>query len=255
MKNNTDNKYYKYIFRAASVLIWLIIWHLTAGVIDKEIFLPAPERVMEVLCKTLLADSHFWTSVTSSLYHIGLGFFAGAACGIILAVLSYFCSFIRAFLWFPIKVLKSVPVASFVILVLLWADSEDLSVIIPAVVVLPTLYINTMTGFEQTDKKLIEMATLFRASSIKKCEYIYIPSLLPYILSAASLAIGMAWKSGVAAEIIGLSKNSIGNELYKAKLYLMTPELFAWTIVIVLLSIFCETIIKLTLKFIERRKM
>ena len=105
----------------------------------------------------------------------------------------------------------------------------------------------------QTDIKLLEMAELFRISALKKFVYIYVPATLPFILSACSLATGMAWKAGVAAEIIGLAKNSIGNELYKAKLYLMTPELFAWTIVIVLLSILCESVIKFTAKLIERR--
>lgn len=248
-----EKKYYKYISFTASVVIWLVIWQLAADAIDKEIFLPTPGRVLTVLFNDLLTDKQFWSSVSASLLHIGTGFIIGAAAGILLAVLSYFCSVVKTILWFPIRVLKSVPVASFVILVLLWTDAEDLSILIPTVIVLPTLYINTLTGIMQTDIKLLEMAELFRISALKKFVYIYVPATLPFILSACSLATGMAWKAGVAAEIIGLAKNTIGNELYKAKLYLMTPELFAWTIVIVLLSILCESVIKFTAKLIERR--
>ena len=95
------------------------------------------------------------------------------------------------------------------------------------------------------------MAKIFKIPYHKRIFNIYIPNTLPYFLSACSLAVGMAWKAGVAAEIIGLSKNTIGNELYKTKLYFMTPELFAWTIVIILLSIICETIIKLIIKLLN----
>ena len=230
-------------FHALSIAFWLFIWQLAAILIDRELFLPSPVRVLKALFSELIYQKSFWTSIAASLAHIAEGFFLGTVLGILLAALSYCFKAIKVLLWFPIKVIKSVPVASFVILSLLWLRSENLSIFIPFLMVLPTLYVNTMTGLEKTDKKLLEMAELFKLSHFKKVFHIYIPHILPYILSACSLAIGMAWKSGVAAEIIGLAGNSIGNQLYQAKLYLMTPELFAWTIVIVILSILCEQLI------------
>jgi len=238
---------------SGSVILWIVIWHLAALYIDSSLFLPAPLEVFSVLCRDLLPSADFWASLTASLLHIGSGFLLGTVIGIILAVLASTSHLIEAFLWLPIKVMKSVPVASFVILVLLWLEADDLAVFIPAMIVIPTLYINTLTGIRQTNDKLLDMAKLFRVSPYKRLVHIYIPEIAPYVLSACSLAIGMAWKAGVAAEVIGLAKNSIGNELYKTKLYLMTPELFAWTIVIVLLSIICEWLIKLTVKYIDRR--
>ena len=257
MTANNKNRKHNFISvagHAAAILIWLIIWHIAASKIDKEIFLPQPGRVFSVLFKELLPSHSFRASIIASLSHIGAGFFIGAVTGILLAGASYLCSSIKILLWFPMKVLKSIPVASFVILTLLWMDSDGLSVFIPAIVVLPTLYINTLTGLMETDKKLLDMAKLFRISGMRKITYIYIPSILPYILSASSLAIGMAWKSGIAAEIIGLAKNTVGNELYKAKIYLQTPQLFAWTIVIVALSVVCESAIKLLAGFINRKE-
>ena len=118
---------------------------------------------------------------------------------------------------------------------------------------IPTIYINTLTGIKETSSKLLDMAKIFRIPPVKRIFSIYIPNTLPYFLSASSLAVGMAWKSGVAAEIIGLAKNTIGNEIYKAKLYFMTAELFAWTIVIVLLSIICEVFFKLIIKLINQK--
>lgn len=252
-RTKQTNKYIRLAGYALSVILWIIIWHLAALHIDSALFLPAPLTVLDVLIHELLPSEQFRLSLITSLEHIGTGFIIGAVTGILLAVIASVSNIIKTLLWFPIKVMKSVPVASFVILVLLWLDAEDLAVFIPAMIVLPTLYINTLTGIKQTDEKLIDMADLFRISTIKRIWHIYIPQTIPYVLSACSLAIGMAWKAGVAAEIIGLAKNSIGNELYKAKLYLMTPELFAWTIVIVALSMICEGIIKLAIRVFERK--
>lgn len=234
-----------------AVAVWLIIWHIAAASIANEIFLPTPERVFYVLINDLLISKEFWSSLLSSVLHIAMGFIIGSVLGVILAVLSYVCTAIKIFLWLPIKVIKSVPVASFVILTLLWVDSEQLAIVIPAMIVLPTLYINTLSGIEQRDVKLLEMANVFNVPIHRKLINIYIPGVIPYVLSACSLAVGMAWKSGIAAEIIGLAKNSVGNELYKAKLYFMIPELFAWTIVIVLLSIVCEATIKFFIRLIK----
>lgn len=231
-------------FYVLSAAFWVLLWHIASVIIDKELFLPAPARVCEALFTELIYQEGFRASIVVSLVHIGEGFLLGTLFGILLAVLSHCVEAVKILLWFPMKVIKSVPVASFVILSLLWMRSEKLSVFIPFLMVLPILYINTLTGLEKTDEKLLDMAALFKLSFPKKTLHIYIPQILPHILSACSLAMGMAWKSGIAAEIIGLASNSIGNQLYQAKLYLMTPELFAWTIVIVVLSMICEHFIQ-----------
>ena len=240
MKINDDK--YKNLIRISlygiSILLWIAIWHFYALYIDKEIFLPTPKRVFDVV---------------SSLKNIGYGFLIGLIFGLVLAIFASLSPVIEAFIWFPMKIIKSVPVASFVILSLLWIDSKDLAIFIPAIIVIPTIYINTLTGIKETSSKLLDMAKIFRIPPAKRIFSIYIPNTLSYFLSASSLAVGMAWKSGVAAEIIGLAKNTIGNEIYKAKLYFMTAELFAWTIVIVLLSIICEIFFKLIIKLINQK--
>ena len=253
INNNKYKNLIRFSLYVASIFLWIIIWHYYALHIDKEVFLPTPERVFDVLVHDLLPSETFKLSITTSLTNIGYGFLIGLFWGLILAILSSTCYIIEVFLWLPIKVLKTVPVASFVILSLLWINSEELAIYIPAIIVLPTIYINTLTGIKETSSKLLDMAKIFKVPYLKRILSIYIPNTLPYFLSACSLAVGMAWKAGVAAEIIGLAKNTIGNELYKTKLYFMTPELFAWTIVIILLSIICETIIKLIIKLFNTK--
>ena len=253
--NKKDCKSLKKIsFHLLSIIIWIVLWHIIATKLSNELFLPTPSKVFQVLFEDLLPSLEFRLSVKTSFLHIITGFVFGAFVGTLLAALSYICEAISVFLSFPIKIIKSIPVASFVVLTLLWCPSQKLSIFISFLVVFPIFYINTLEGLNHTDKKLLEMANLFKIHRIDKIKHIYIPQIISYLCSASSLAIGMAWKSGIAAEIIGLAKNSIGNQLYMSKVYLMTPELFAWTIVIIILSIICEQLIKSLTFLLLRRK-
>ena len=240
-----------------SILFWLVLWQLAAIKLDKELFLPTPSQVILVFWKTLLFSKKFWASVISSFFHIGIGFILGFTIGVFLAACSYLYKPIHILLWFPIKIIKAVPVASFVILSLLWMKSSSLAIFIPFLMVLPILYLHTLMALEQTDPKLIEMAKLFHVSIKNQVLFLYLPQILPSILSACSLAAGMAWKSGIAAEIIVLSKHSIGNQIYQAKIYLVTPELFAWSFVVILFSIGWEQLFyligKILLKEIKEK--
>ena len=135
---------------------------------------------------------------------------------------------------------KAVPVASFVILILMWVSSKNLSIIISFLIVLPVIYTNIKDGISSCDKQLLEMAQVFRISPMRKIRYIYISQIMPFFRAACSISLGLCWKSGVAAEVIGIPKNSIGENLYNAKIYLDTPDLFAWTVVIILISLIFE---------------
>lgn len=136
--------------------------------------------------------------------------------------------------------IKTIPVASFIILVLLWFSSSDLSVVISFMMVLPVIYTNTLQGIKSTDNELIEMSKVFNFSLIKKIKYVYLFQVYPYFKSGVLIALGLAFKSGIAAEVIGLPKNSIGEQIYNAKIYINTVDLFAWTLVVVLLSLIFE---------------
>ena len=234
-----------------TVIFWILVWQIASLALAKELLLPSPLKTITVLLRELIPSEAFRLSICNSLLHIGLGFLFGALAGILLAVLSGLYDYIRILFRFPIKLMQSIPVASFVILVLLWIPASGLSTVISFLMVLPIIYTHTLTGIRQLDVQLSEAAVLFRVPIWKRILYIYIPQLLPHVCSACTLAVSMAWKSGIAAEIIGLSRNSIGNQLYQAKIYLLTPELFAWTIVIVLLSIGCEWLIRLMAKLLS----
>ncbi len=126
--------------------------------------------------------------------------------------------------------------ASFIILALVWLDAEALSLFISALMVFPPVYLNVLEGLRQTDPKLLELARVYRIPFRRRVWGVYLPQALPYFRSAASLALGLCWKAGAAAEVIGLPEGTIGERLYTAKVYYQTPDLFAWTAVILALS-------------------
>lgn len=119
--------------------------------------------------------------------------------------------------------------------------------------VLPVVYSNVLQGIKTTDMKLLEMAKVFRVTPVKKALYIYLPHLKPYILSACSVSLGLSWKAGIAAEVIGIPTGSIGEKLYQAKVYLSTPDLFAWTVVIIVISILFEKLFTFSLSKLYSR--
>ena len=150
--------------------------------------------------------------------------------------------------------IKSIPVASFIILALMWLRSAgNLAVFISFLMVLPVVYTNTLAGIRETDARLLEMAAVFRVPPAKRVRYLYVPAALPYFRSACTVGLGLCWKSGVAAEVIGMPSGSIGEKLYQAKVYLETPDLFCWTLTIVLLSVGCEKLLSLLTELVERR--
>ena len=222
-----------------AVVLWLVLWQLAAMKIDRAVFLPAPLAVWNAL-KKLLVSAEFYQSIAGSLGNVMKGTVLACAVGILSAATAANIPFLKIFIGFPVRVMQATPVASFTILALFWLDAENLSVLVSFLMVLPLFYSNVLAGIEATDEKLLEMAQIFQVRRSSKIRFIYVPEVLPYFLSACSVAAGVAWKSGIAAEVIGVVRNTIGNHLYQSKIYLEMPELFAWTVVIICVSIIFE---------------
>lgn len=224
---------------ALAAAFWIGIWQLTSMKLGQEILLASPVSVVKALFRVIFTEE-FWCSVAFSFGRIVLGFILALLAGIILSVLSYLSAAVRILMNPLITVIKSTPVASFIILCLIWIPSRNLSVFIAFLMVLPVVYTNLLEGIRQTDRKLLQMADVFQVGMGKRIRYIYVSQILPYFVTACRLSLGLCWKAGVAAEVIGVPSGSIGEKLYHAKIYLNTPDLFAWTIVIIVISFVFE---------------
>lgn len=238
IKGNENHKHRR-IRKAAAVLFWLMIWQAASCALGQEILLASPVAVLKRLSE-LVIGKQFWESAVFSVVRIMAGFLLGTMTGILLAGLSARFSWVRELTTPAVQTIKAIPVASFVILVLIWVPSENLSVVISFLMALPVIFTGVLEGIESTDEKMLEMAGVFRLSFGKKIRYIYVSQVIPFFCSSCSVALGLCWKAGVAAEVIGIPDGSIGEKLYQAKVYLNTPDLFAWTVVIILLSLIFE---------------
>ncbi len=260
MDKQTKSRTGAWIKGAGAVVFWILVWQLVVVILDKKsgmsmggnLLVASPWETVQTLF-TLLQTATFWKAVGYSFVKIASGFFLALGVGTICAVLASAFGAVRVLLNPVLRLIKAVPVASFIILALFWlSSSKNLSVLISFLMVLPVIYTNVLQGIESTDQELLEMASVFRISFGKRIRYIYIPAVLPYFVSACSVGLGFCFKSGIAAEIIGLPTNSIGERLYEAKLYLLTEELFAWTAVIVLVSVIFEKTVMLLVKALAR---
>lgn len=219
----------------AAVGFWLVVWQIAAMVIGQEVFLVSPLQAIGTLLE-LLPQADFWQRVGFSAGRILLGFGLGAVSSVVLAVAAERWAWVETLLSPVMQLVKATPVASFIILALVWVSGSSLSILISFLMVLPVLYGAVRTGIESVDGQLLEMAEVFRLPLGRRVRAIWLPAVLPAFRQGCSVALGICWKSGVAAEVIGLPDGSIGDALYRAKITLSTGELFAWTFVIILLS-------------------
>lgn len=226
-----------------AVVFWLLVWQIASMVLDHtldvNLLLPSPVSALLRLGELALTVP-FWRAVGRSFLRIVGGFLLSCFAASLLAVPASRWQWVRELLAPLVAAVKAVPVASFIILALFWLDSSSLTLFISFLMVFPPVYLNVLEGIRQTDQKLLEMARVFRVPLWRQVRGIYLPAVMPYFRTAISLGLGLCWKAGVAAEVIGLPTGSVGEMLYNSKVYYMTSDLFAWTTVIVVVSIVFE---------------
>ena len=233
--------------KIAVTAFWLAVWQIIYVAVGQEILVVSPVLVFQRLCM-LAGSPDFWFTAISSLGRILEGFLIGAVAGTVLAVLSYCFRPCLALFRPLIHVMRATPVASFIILALIWMRSDLVPAFSSVVVVVPILWENVLEGLRKTDGNLLQMAGMFRFGLLKTVRRVYIPSVLPYFAAACTSGMGLAWKGGVAAEVLASVPFSIGGQIYNAKIYLETEDLFAWTAVVILLSVFLESLMNSMLR-------
>ncbi|MBE6678449.1 MAG: ABC transporter permease subunit [Ruminococcaceae bacterium] len=223
------------IYKIVAVLLALCAWQAAAHFTNLPILLPSPLDVLEGFV-SIWKGQMFAVNIITTFDNIVSGFLWGFFAAAFFAVLAGRFRIIRELLWPYMITIKSVPVASFIIIALLWISTDDLSGFISFLMVFPIVYNNILEGYKSIDQKKIEVAKVFGIPFHKQLIYIYLPEMKPFIISACSTSFGLAWKSGVAAEFIALPFNSIGEQLYYSKIYFESVDLFSWTLILVVIS-------------------
>ncbi len=226
---------------------WLLVWQVLALVVGERLLLPSPLEVAQRLSE-LVVQAGFWATVAHTLARIAGGFLAGMLTGALAAAGAARWRLVDALVTPLVGAVRAAPVVSFIILVLIWVDAAWLALVVSALMVLPVAYADVLAGFRAREGALLEVAHVFRLPWTRRVTAIDLPALLPFLAAACRVGIGLAWKSGVAAEVIGLPAGSVGERLYDAKLLLESADVFAWTLVIVALSSLMERGVVLALR-------
>ena len=237
----------KILRKVAIVFVWLLLWQLAGMLIGNPILFATPLETAKALLENF-GRADFWGVAGMTLLRIGAGFFFGMLFGILLAALSKAVPFLEELLHPLIYLMKTVPVVCFVVLFLIWWGSSFLSIAISFLMVFTAVYFSTLEGLKSVGKDMLEMAQVYRLPLRTRLFYLYRPALEPFLMGSLKTSLGFAWKSGVAAEVIGLPSNSIGERLYLSKISLDTAGIFAWTVVVCVMSAIFEKLVLFLVK-------
>ena len=233
-----------------AALFWVLLWQLASMAVGKDLILPGPISVIKALAH-LVCQLTFWLSILLTVLRITLGYIIGVATGCALAFACCASKTLNALFSPIVKIIRATPVASFIILAMLSMSKGGVPVLISAMMATPVVWGNLMEGYASRDMKLSEMAASYNLGRWKTLRFVHVPSLMPALKASCLTALGLAWKSGIAAEVLSQPKKAIGTNIYNSKVYLETPELFAWTASVIIISLILETVVK---KLLERQR-
>ena len=247
----TQENMLTFMKRFGVIVFWIVVWHVLDMVIHNRLVIAGPISVVASLC-TEAAKPGFWVIALASFGRIALGFMLSCCAGILLSAAAYKVALVRAFLDPLVSLLRTIPVVAIIIMLLIWVGNQLLTIYLSFLIVFPLIYINMLAGFESVDYKMLEFARVYRLSPWRTFVYIYRPAFMPFLSSACKMALGMSWKSGIMAEVLANPIPSIGREMAISRTFLNTPKLFAWTVVVMILSWLFEKLVMKALDVLSR---
>ncbi len=240
MKSSILQSKYRNFFIIA---FWITVWEILSLIINQEIYLPSPVATFKSLFD-LMSDKVTYITILYSTYRTLTGFFISTFWGIILGFVCGMNKSVYNLLNPLVSIIRTVPVMSIIIIAIMWFKDTNVPVFVAFLMCFPIIWTNTIQGIASADHKLLQMCKIYNIKKIRVIKSVYFYSALPYIKAGMVSALGISWKVTSAAEVLSLPKYSIGRFLYDSKVYLEIPDLFAWTIIIILLSILFEKLLK-----------
>ena len=254
MQNKLQKTPKKILTFSLALAFWLGLWLIISRKVGIELLVPSPLSVA-VKIKELLFQKKFYDTCLRSFLRITGGYLLGIASGTILGILISFSSILKSIFKPFLTAVKTTPVVSFIILALIWINRDSVPVFITFLMVMPIVAAGILTGISSADGNLLEMAKAYNFSFSQKLKYIFLPSAVPSFLSACETSIGLGWKAGIAAEVICMSGGTIGKALKNSQVYLETTELFAWTAIVIIISLILEKLFVALFDFIFKKSV
>ena len=243
-------------FRGASLAatgVLLGAWFAASAAINRGIILPDPLETLSALGR-LAGDSGFYRALASTVLRALLGFVIAYAGGGTLGLLAARFPLAKGALAPVVVVIRSTPVVAIILLAMIWIPAGGVAILVSVLMTLPIVYESLRRGLAELDADLLEMARSFSVSRKGIIAHIVIPSLRPFFLSAGASALGITWKVIVAAEVLAQPQHGIGTAMQVSRMNLMTAEVFALTLVAILLSGISEGVLNTLARRSRRRR-
>lgn len=218
-----------------STVILILLWKLLSTFMGSEIILPSPESAFRALIE-LFYQKNFAQSVLFTIRRGLIGFLLSASAALVLGIAAGENKIVYNLFKPLLTIVKTVPLLSVVLLAIIWFKTENVPVFVCFLVVFPVISANVIEGIKNVDSHLLEMAGIYRVGKKRIILQIYLPSLVPYLLAGLSTAAGITWKAVIAAEVISMPRYAIGTAMQLSQIQLNTADLFAWTIIAVIIS-------------------
>ena len=229
------------------IAVYILIWQLLSMLVGSRLLLlPSPLDTLRSMKEIVISETG-WQSIGMTMLRILCGYFLGCTVGVLFAILT---AHFTVFDWMlkPLRsLIKTTPITSFALILLVSVVSGVVPVIVAMIVVVPMIWQTTEEAIRNRSAELAEMAQIY-LKPWYRFRYVSLPQVLPHFYASASTALGFAWKAVITAEILALPKLGIGRQMQFHKIHIEIPELFAWTLLVIILSILLENTFKLLLK-------
>jgi NitT/TauT family transport system permease protein len=246
-------KLFPALWTLSGIVFLFLVWEAVSRFYGSLLILPGPLPVLGRFVELVQTRRFFialWGSFLRVLAGIALAVSLGTALGIAAALKKSFHAFIKPLF----SVISATPVVSVILMAFLFLGSGKTPVFTAFLMVFPVMTANAIEGMASVDTSLKELFTAFRMNGRETLKYLYIPSLLPFILGGLRSSLSLCWKVVVAAEVLVQPLKSLGAGMQQAKAQLETPELFAWTAATVIAAAFTQAMLSIALKAFRRLK-
>ena len=226
---------------------WLLVWTLAAHLVGRELILPAPLAVGRALI-ALARTGAFWTGLGVTMARVCGGFLLGALLGAALGGLTAAFKWCDLLLSPALRAVRTVPVVAFILLLYFTLPNGYTPVAVSALMALPVMWRSTRQGLAAAQPQLLELCGAYRLGPWRSFRLVRLSALLPSLAAGGETALGLAWKSALAAEVLCQPKWAAGTGLQAAKSPLDTAGVAAWTVAVVALSLAMEALFHMALR-------
>ena len=230
-KNKTLFNIFASIF---TIFILFLIWIIISSTKNNPLIYPTIDEIFHEFGKIFKNSS--LKIFGYSFYRLLISVVVSFAISIVVMVLYVFQKRTFGFISPIIKIMRSVPFVSFSIFVILVFGSSNAPYIITGLVTVPIIIDGLKGGLDQIDRNLLDDLSLLNIGFFKKVYLVYIPILLPTIITLFLQTFGLGFKVMVMGEYFSQTPMSVGKALYNAQSFLDMDVVIAWTIMIVIIT-------------------